>query len=643
VPNPTDNDTDHGAVEPTATVASDRASVDESTTVARRSPSRGRRGATRNAGDGRSRTTLIAAAVAVVLVLVIGVDVVSSWGRVHPGVRVGDVAVGSMTPAEARTVLEKDFMARSSKPVVVTWSKDKFKLAVADLGARLDTTSTVTAAMAVGRDGGLLAAAWGRLSATFGGITVAPVIALDDATTQAALDRIDEVVSVPAVDAAVSVDGTDVSVVGSQDGRALDRAATRRRILAALASANRQVTAVVATVTASVDDAEAERAKGQAIRLISGPATVTFQGSTVAIDRATLAALTAFTRTTDASANVPASAVKATLAVSLDATRLAPVVASLATGRARTARDASFVVAGGKVTIVPSRVGTGPDLQTLASDLTRACLGTGARTAALKLSEAQPKLTTDAAKAMGIKERISTYTTSYATVNPARTNNVHLLAKTFDGKMVAPGATFSFNGTAGERTAAKGYQEAPAIVKGKLVPQLGGGVCQVGTTFFNSVFFSGLPIVERHNHSFYISHYPKGRDATVSWGGPDFKFKNETGSWILIHTSVTASTLTIALYGTDPGYTVRYTTGAFTDVVPHKIVEVPDPTHKKGYRFVEDGGVDGANLVVTRTVLDASGQLVRKDTFMSHYSPKTETVRVGTKAVSVTPTSTPTP
>ncbi len=96
------------------------------------------------------------------------------------------------------------------------------------------------------------------------------------------------------------------------------------------------------------------------------------------------------------------------------------------------------------------------------------------------------------------------------------------------GRCIAPGETFSFNGTVGPRTAEKGYQEAGAIVNGELVPQLGGGICQVGTTIFNTVFESGLPVVERHNHSFYISHYPKGRDATVSWGGPDFKFRNDT-------------------------------------------------------------------------------------------------------------------
>jgi vancomycin resistance protein YoaR len=316
--------------------------------------------------------------------------------------------------------------------------------------------------------------------------------------------------------------------------------------------------------------------------------------------------------------------------------------ASLTKGSGRPAKNAAFTVVKGKIKITASQVGLGPDLASLADDLARACVGAGARTAAVKFTQTQPSLTTTAAREMGISDRISSFTTTYATVNPARTSNVHLLAHALDAKLVPPGGTFSFNQTAGERTAAKGYQEAPAIVKGKLVPQLGGGVCQVGTTFFNTVFFSGLPIVERHNHSFFISHYPKGRDATVSWGGPDFKFKNDTKGWILIRTSTTASSITISLYGTDPGYQVDYTTGPFTDVVPHKVIEVKDPKLKKGARIVTDGGVDGCRILVVRTVYK-DGAVVRTDRFVSIYSPKDETVRVGTKTASTTPTSTPTP
>ncbi|HEX9093302.1 MAG TPA: VanW family protein, partial [Coriobacteriia bacterium] len=177
---------------------------------------------------------------------------------------------------------------------------------------------------------------------------------------------------------------------------------------------------------------------------------------------------------------------------------------------------------------------------------------------------------------------------------------------------------------------------------GKLVPQYGGGICQIGTTFFNTVFFSGLPVVERKNHSFYISHYPLGRDATVTWNGPNLRWKNDTSSWILIRVSYTNSSVTVSLYGTDPGYDVAYTTSAWSGMRAHPVKEIKDPTLPVGARVVEDGGVDGGNITVVRTVTKA-GAVVRTDTFVSKYNPKEETVRVGTKPVSPPATTTPIP
>src|SRR5437660_8558854 len=115
---------------------------------------------------------------------------------------------------------------------------------------------------------------------------------------------------------------------------------------------------------------------------------------------------------------------------------------------------------------------------------------------------------------MGVTGLVSSYTTYFGGV-PNRIHNVQLVARLIDGKLIAPGATFSFNKTTGERNAAKGFLEAPVIVNGELTTGLGGGVCQVSTTVFNAAFEAGLPIIERTNHALDISHYPQGRDATV--------------------------------------------------------------------------------------------------------------------------------
>ena len=604
-------------------------------------------------GDRGRMAAIIGASVAGVLILGVLLDIVATQGRVQPGVRVGDVAVGHMAPGEARASLTTAFVSGSKQPVTATFGTQSWNVTDAQIGVRVDATASIDAAMAVGRTGGVLRIIAERIGAIFGGSSVPVVVMGDPERAATLLATIDAAVTVPARDASVTVTGTSVGFLKSEPGRSLDRDRTLAAIATAFVSTTRSGEVVFADVPASVSDADAQQALTDARELVSGGVKITFENTATEVPEAKVAGWVTFTRvpvvTQIVEISVPATASAETstgtvagqrmrLVAGFDPTRVGAAIASLTKGIGRPARDAAFVATGGSVKVTPSQVGRGPDLPGLATDLARACVGGGSRTATLRLTVTQPKLTTEAARAMGVSDRISTYTTTYSSGNPARVDNVHLLARAFDYKLIPPGGTFSFNGTAGQRTAAKGYQEAPAIVNGKLVPQLGGGVCQVGTTFFNTVFFAGLPIIERHNHSFYISHYPTGRDATVSWGGPDFKFKNDTKNWILIRTATTASTLTIALYGTDTGYDVQYTTGPFTDVVPHGVQEIKDPALPVGKRVVEDAGVDGRNIVVKRVVY-LGGVVVRRDSFASHYSPKIEVVRVGTKP-STTPTGT---
>jgi vancomycin resistance protein YoaR len=608
--------------------------------------------------SGRVRlVAAISAAILGVLALAVVVDVVTTDGRVHPGVRVGDVAVGSMTPAEARAELGSAFAVGSAEPITAVFEGQTWKVTSGQIGVSVDTTGSIEAAMAVGRTGGVLDMLGERAGALFGGRSV-PVLAVGDVERAAAvLDTISGGVTIPAREASVTVSGTSLGFVKSEPGRGLDRDRTLAAIATAFVTESRTAQVEVLSVPVALADADAQQALSDARELISGPVKVVFEGKTTQVPQAQVVGWLAFTRVpilspavelsapTTASLETSSEAVpgeRVKLVAGFDPVRLGVTIASLTKGIGRPARDAKFVATKGSVKITPSQVGYGPDLPRLAGDLALACVGAGTREATLRLAETQPKLTTEAARDMGVSDRISTYTTHYSSADHARVSNIHLLARAFDYKLIPPGGTFSFNGTAGQRTAAKGYQEAPAIVDGKLVPQLGGGVCQVGTTFFNTVFFAGLPIVERHNHSFYISHYPKGRDATVSWGGPDLKFKNDTQGWILIRTATTNTSLTIALYGTDPGYTVKYATGPFTNIVPHKVIEIKDPKLTKGIRIVEDTGVDGRHVTVVRTVYRGT-EVVRTDTFVSHYSSKDETVRVGTKAPSKPATETVTP
>jgi vancomycin resistance protein YoaR len=252
------------------------------------------------------------------------------------------------------------------------------------------------------------------------------------------------------------------------------------------------------------------------------------------------------------------------------------------------------------------------------------------RFAVLPVQASPPKLSTNAAEAMHIHSLVSDYTTVFGGV-PNRIHNVELVAHLVDDKLIAPGSTFSFNQTTGERNAAKGFLVAPVIVNGELTTGLGGGVCQVSTTVFNAAFEAGLPITERTNHALYISHYPQGRDATVNYPDVDLKFVNDTANWLLLRTYVTPSSLTVGLYGTPVDRKVTSTT---TPLVAHGVPPVKktiDPSLKPGEKVVDDPGSPALSTSVTRDVYAADGKLLYHNTWYSSYRSVPKLVRIGPK------------
>ncbi len=220
---------------------------------------------------------------------------------------------------------------------------------------------------------------------------------------------------------------------------------------------------------------------------------------------------------------------------------------------------------------------------------------------------------------MHIRALVSDYTTVFGGV-PNRIHNVELVAHLVDDKLIAPGATFSFNKTTGERNAAKGFLVAPVIVNGELTTGLGGGVCQVSTTVFNAAFEAGLKITERTNHALYISHYPQGRDATVNYPDVDLQFVNDTGNWLLLRTFVSSSSLTVEpLRDADApqGRRARRRRSSSHGVPPVK--KTIDPSLKPGEKIVDDPGSPALSTSVTRDVYAADGKLLYHDTWYSSY------------------------
>ncbi|MBP2077966.1 VanW family protein [Oceanobacillus polygoni] len=150
------------------------------------------------------------------------------------------------------------------------------------------------------------------------------------------------------------------------------------------------------------------------------------------------------------------------------------------------------------------------------------------------------------------------YTTYYNPRNSERSDNIALAAEAVNNTVIFPGDTFSFNQVVGERTVGRGYKKAPVIVKGELAEDIGGGICQVSSTLFNAVDLKGIQIMERYAHSRRVPYVPPGRDATVSWWGPDFVFKNLYNEPILIRASSKNGKMIVSIYSSE---TVEYFNG----------------------------------------------------------------------------------
>lgn len=209
---------------------------------------------------------------------------------------------------------------------------------------------------------------------------------------------------------------------------------------------------------------------------------------------------------------------------------------------------------------------------------------------------------------------ISTYTTK-TTSNSKRNTNVRLACEAIDGIVLAPGETFSFNDRVGERTTAKGYQSAAAYNNGEVVQETGGGVCQVSTTLYNAVVRSGLKTTVRRSHTFEPSYVTPGMDATVSWGGPDYAFINNSNTGIGVRASYGDQTCTVSIYGIpllEEGvkYDLKSTKLKDTNVPAPTYVE--DQTVQPGTEVVEKAGDAGSQWEV-RLVVTKNGEKVSDD------------------------------
>ena len=552
------------------------------------------------------------------LLTVVGLLFAGASSQLAAGVTVAGVDVGGLSASEAERLLGSRAARLAGAPVTFAAADRRFAIRANQLGVRSDWAAAVEDARAKGDGFGPLRGLK-RLRLRLFGAEIQPPVTSYAAAVDYKLGQLADAIDRRHVEARLRRQGLDVVVVPGQSGQFLDRPKAGAAIVGALASLDRDghVRLPVRIDPVSVTAAQLAPIAAQARTAMSAPVRLAYGETRWRLPRWRIAELLALPK-----ANSEALAIGGLKADAYFA-RLTKAVG-------RPPRDAGFAVTSGGIAVVPAREGLEVDVPRTAKAILTAALSTTNRVAPLAVVTAQPERSTAEAKAMGITGVVASYTTTYGGT-PGRLHNVQLVSQLIDDHLIAPGAVFSFNQATGERTAEKGFQEAPVIINGELQNGLGGGVCQVSTTVFNAAYEAGLPIVERWNHALYISHYPQGRDATVNYPDLDLKFRNDTGKWLLLRAFVGSGSLTINLYGTPQNRRVETETGDLVVTGETPVERTDDPTMLVGESVTDVTGVPPRKTSVTRRVYSPSGELLYETTWSSSYVGEPTEIRVGTK------------
>ena len=600
----------------------------------------------------------VAILVVCALLVVGALDFATNWGRVYPGVKVGSVDVSGMTQAEAKAAIDDAYNPVLASGNVVVFASDEAKSHAAtdaeraearstaeqrsveegraskeswetnadDLGASVASGDIAARALRVGREDGGLGA---RIGALFGGRALDPELSFGDGLESLA-SEIDLTIGSSRVDWGVSVSGGTASVTEGHDGNLIDRDEFSGELTSALLASgegDRSCVAYARYTPVRIDEAEASATCGRVNAAIANGACFTCGNDSWTAYPGDVGEWVA----TDVACQGGAWS----LVPSIDAAKAKSAILSSFSGSIGSDANVAFSVSGDDVVVKTSGTAEVPDAAAAAASLNDALFGEGAQPAAetpridVDLMALPSELSFDDALDLGVIGRISRYTTEYldgaGTEN--RRHNIHLAADFLNNSVAAAnGGTWSFNDVAGQCDSERGFLGAGAIVDNSYQDAVGGGICQVATTVFNAVYEAGYPVVSRSNHSLYIASYPKGRDAAVSWPDLDFVWKNDAASDVLMRTSYTDTSITVTLYGVDPGYKVSTRTGDWEQGEPHSTKVERDSALPAGTSYVKTAGADGATIDVFRTVKDKSGNVLREDDFHSVYAPITEVV-----------------
>lgn len=569
----------------------------------------------------------------IVLFWTIGYQLIYA-GRIFPGVSVAGVELSGLTPNDAALKLNQTLSYPVTGKVLFRSADKNWVASPVELGMVFDPTASALAAYQKGRGEGLFGSLASQIQARGLGLDVPPVIIFDQRVAYVYLQNIAAQIDQQVVEAALRLEGTNVVATPGQVGRLLNLDATLIYLGAQLQTfRDGEVPLVVAEAAPKLLDVSSQA--DAARRMISQPLILVIPNyrdgdpGPWTFDIPVVANMLGV--------NVVDSGGQYQLQVGLDPVALRASLNDLKPFIDRQPANARFIFndeTGVLEPISASAVGRVVDIEASILAINDALLR-GEHTVSLVVKEEQPAVAdTGTGTDLGVTELIATQTSYFYGSSEARIQNIQAASASFHGLLVAPGETFSMGNYMADVSLENGFAEALIIYGGRTIKGVGGGVCQVSTTLFRTVFFAGFPIVERIPHAYRVSYYEMnasgnvdsslaGLDATVYFPLVDFKFVNDTPYWLLMETyvDVGARKITWKIYSTSDGRTVDWQTTGVTNTVPAPSPYFEEnPELKVGQIKQVDYAANGADVTVTRTVY-RNGGVYFTDTLQTHYEP----------------------
>lgn len=534
-------------------------------------------------------------------------------GKIYPGVKIGNINLSFLTQDQAISAFKK---IQTPETIELVYQERKFNYPLSQFKTTYNPEKTASRAYFIGRQGNIFERTVKQINVLIAGEEITLSYDLETKSLDQNIDELIKEFTIPSLDPEATISGKTINVSLGKNGQGVDREELVTRIYNTIAlTKHAPIQIPVNQITPKITNIQAESIKIKAQKIIGKSLKITFEDQAFIYKDSDVLTLMHPLQED----------------FTLNKVKIQNLISEIAKTVNRDPQDAKLDFKDSQVReFLPGKDG----IQVRQDELT-----TLTQDAIIKLLEAEekevivqvpftatkPEVSTGEVNNLGIKELVGRGESFYKGSIPSRIHNLSLAASRLNGTLIKPGEEFSFNRVVGEISQNTGYQQAFVIKEGKTILDDGGGVCQVSTTFFRTAINTGLPILERHQHSYRVSYYEQGTklglDAAIYQPGIDLRIKNDTPAHILILTKNDHKNfkLVFEFYGTSDGRVSEIKNIRTWDPVPAPPdLYQDDPTLPVGQVKQVEHSIPGIKAAFDYSVI-RNGETLQKRTFSSNY------------------------